>query len=73
MGKELGKKYILDNELEEKTEPNEVAYVPICTKDAFIKAYSANDTSLREWSRTDAKAYKKEMYDCLKTEFNIQF
>lgn len=71
MGKEMGKKYELDQDLNETTKPNEVAFVPCCTKDAFIKAYTANDTSNREWSRTDAHAYRQEMYDCLKEEFNV--
>lgn len=71
MGKEMGKKYELDNDLNETTVPNIVAYVPSCTKDAFTKAYTANNTSNREWSRTDANAYRQEMYECLKTEFNV--
>lgn len=71
MGKEMGKKYELDDDLNETTVPNEVAFVPGCTKDAFIKAYTANDTSNREWSRTDAQAYRQEMYDCLINEFNV--
>lgn len=71
MGKEMGKKYELDDDLNESTIPNKVAFVPGCTKDAFIKAYTANDTSNREWSRTDAQAYRQEMYDCLKKEFNV--
>lgn len=71
MGKEMGKKYVLDHDLNETTEANKVAFVPCCTKDAFIKAYTANDTSNREWSRTDACAYRQEMYDCLKGEFNV--
>jgi len=72
MGKEMGKRYELDDDLNESTIPNKVAFVPGCTKDAFIKAYTANDTSNREWSRTDANAYRQEMYECLKTgEFNV--
>ena len=71
MGKEMGKKYILDDNLNESTEQNLVAFVPSCTKDAFIKAYTANTTSNREWSRTDAIAYRQEIYECLKTEFNV--
>ena len=71
MGKEMGKRYVLDDNLNETTVPNKVAFVPGCTKDAFVKAYTANDTSNREWSRTDAKAYRQEMYDCLKKEFNV--
>ena len=72
MGKEMGKKYILDDELKESTVPNVVAFVPNCTKDAFIKAYTASATSHREWTKTDAKSYRKEMYDCLKAEFNVK-
>lgn len=72
MGKEMGKKYELGQDLNETTVPNEVAFVPCCTKDTFIKAYTANDTSNREWSRTDAHAYRQEMYDCLKEDFNVE-
>ena len=71
MGKEMGKKYEIDDNLQETIVPNTIAFVPLCTKDAFIKAYTAQATSHREWSITDAKAYKQEMLDCLKTEFNI--
>ncbi len=66
MGKEMGKRYEIDDDLNEITVANDVAFVPGCTKDVFIKAYTANDTSNREWSRIDAEAYRKEMYDCLK-------
>ena len=71
MGKEMGKKYILDDELKESTVPNVVAFVPNCTKDAFIKAYTASATSHREWTKTDALAYRQEMFDSLKTDFNV--
>lgn len=71
MGKDMGKKYVLDNDLNETTIPNKVAFVPGCTKDAFIKAFTASDTSNREWSRTDAIAYRQEMYNCLKDDFNV--
>ena len=72
MGKEMGKKYILNDELMESTVPNVVAFVPACTKDAFIKAYTASATSHREWTKKDAISYRKEMYDCLKAEFNVK-
>lgn len=71
MGKEMGKKYELDENLKETTVPNDVAFVPGCTKDAFMKAYTANATSHREWTRTDAHAYRQEMYECLNEEFNV--
>lgn len=72
IGKDMGKKYDIDDEnLIEYTTDCNVAYVPIATKEVFLKAYTANETSNREWSRTDAEAYKKEIYDCLKDEFDI--
>ena len=73
MGKEIGKEYILNDDLEEDIKSNVVAYVPLCTKDVFVKAYTANSTTNREWSKTDAKAYKKEIFECLNKEFNVKF
>ena len=71
MGKEMGKEYVLDDHLKSIVVPNSIAFVPGCTKDVFIKAYTANDTPNREWSLTDAKAYREEMYGCLREEFNV--
>ncbi len=71
MGKDMGKKYVLDAHLNPIVVPNNIAFVPGCTKDVFIKAYTANDTSNREWSLTDAKAYRDEMYECMRGEFNV--
>ena len=73
MGKEMGKEYILNDDLEEDIKSYVVAYVPLCTKDVFVKAYTANSTTNREWSKTDAKAYKKEIFECLNKEFNVKF
>ena len=73
MGKEMGKEYILNDDLEEDIKSNVVAYVHLCTKDVFVKAYTANSTTNREWSKTDAKAYKKEIFECLNKEFNVKF
>ena len=72
MGKEMGKKYVINDDLTDSTEPNVIAFVPECTKDAFIKAYTANATSHREWTRTDASSYRQEMYECLNDEFNVK-
>lgn len=72
MGKEMGVKYVLDDNLEEHTEPNAIAFVPGCTKDAFLKAYTTKSTSPREWTRSDAEAYREEMYKCLKDEFDVK-
>ena len=71
MGKEMGKKYVLNNDLQEESLPNSVAFVPICTKDAFITSYTASSTSHREWTKTDALAYRQEMFDSLKNDFNV--
>ena len=70
IGKESGKKFILNDDLTEKVEDTTIAYVPVCTINAFLKAYTTRSTSPQEWTKEDAKAYKKAIYDCLK-DFGI--
>lgn len=38
-----------------------VAFVPICTKQAFMKYYTADVNALMAWTRLDAKAYLKDI------------
>lgn len=71
LGKELGKKYELDDRLTVIAKPNAVAFVPGCTKDVFAKAFSMHDTSNREWTKEDAEDYKQAIFDCLKEDFNV--
>jgi hypothetical protein len=37
MGKEMGKKYILNDDLQVTVEPNCIAFVPECTKKCFYQ------------------------------------
>lgn len=40
-------------------------YIPICTKNVFMKYYSTSDTKLHFWSEEDRKCYIKAMNDIL--------
>lgn len=48
-----------------------IAYVPACTMNVFLKAYTATTTSSREWTKTDAKAYKQQLYETLSLKFGV--
>lgn len=47
-------------------------YIPFCTKMAFLKYYSAQDTNLHFWSKNDRDAYAKEMKQVLKNYISDQ-
>jgi hypothetical protein len=40
-------------------------YIPICTRNAFMKYYSTSDTKLHFWSEEDRKDYIRAMNDIL--------
>lgn len=40
-------------------------YIPICTRNAFMKYYSTSDTKLHFWSEEDREGYIKAMNDVL--------
>ena len=46
------------------------AFIPPCTKQVFLKYYSPVTTDFNFWTKADAKAYKKNIYDTLK-EFGV--
>lgn len=48
-----------------------IAYVPACTMNVFLKAYTAATTSSREWTKTDAKAYKQQLFETLSLHFGV--
>lgn len=79
MGKELGEKYDVAVEYNKdkqmqieviKREGN-IAYVPTCTMNVFLKAYTSTTTSAREWTRSDAEAYLQQIYDTLHEKFGV--
>ena len=41
------------------------SYIPFCTKMVFLKYYSAEDTNLHFWGKTDRDAYAKAMSEVL--------
>ena len=47
-----------------------IAFVPPVTKNVFIKYYNTTVNNLLEWSESDAKYYKKNIFDALK-EFDV--
>ena len=40
-------------------------YIPICTKNVFMKYYSSSDTKLHVWSEEDRKSYIEAMNNVL--------
>lgn len=40
-------------------------FVPVCTKQVFLKYYSSVFTDSNSWTMVDAKAYLKDIHECL--------
>ena len=38
-------------------------FIPICTKNLFLKYYSKNATDLQKWTEEDAKDYKSAILE----------
>jgi len=75
IGKDQGKKILIDDELNIKEVSGEIAFIPPCTKNIFLKYYNASTNNLLIWSKEDAQAYKANINDVLnefllKTENN---
>ncbi|HOL83510.1 MAG TPA: DUF262 domain-containing protein, partial [Caldisericia bacterium] len=70
LGKDQGKKIIIDDKLEIKEEDGEIAFVPPCTKNVFLKYYSPLPNNLREWNKIDAENYKKNIKEVLSKFLN---
>jgi hypothetical protein len=48
------------------------AFIPPCTKQAFMKYYSPTSGSMVAWTRTDAEAYLKNIYRTLSQKFKVK-
>lgn len=46
--------------------PAESSFVPPCTKQVFMKYFSATMTNPNYWTKVDAQAYKLDIEECLK-------
>ena len=67
IGKDQGKTYLIDNEtLEVSLQDGAIAFIPPVTKNVFLKYYNTSIDNLREWSESDAKAYKNNILNTLK-------
>ena len=80
IGKDQGKKYIVNDDLtvttvtgedkENKRSHKLIAFVPPVTKNVFLKYYNTSIRNLKTWDRADAEAYKKNILETLK-EFGV--
>jgi uncharacterized protein with ParB-like and HNH nuclease domain len=71
IGKDQGKKIWVDDELNIIEDSGEIAFIPPCSRNAFMKYYNASTNNLRGWETKDAEAYKANIEDILK-EFLIE-
>ena len=44
-------------------------FIPICTKNLFLKYYSEKATDLQRWTKEDAENYKKAIVESLEKLF----
>lgn len=78
LAKERGRKCTLTYNKEDKTvrfddsNPG-VAFVPICTKNIFTKAYTESPVSLHAWTRQDAIAYRRDIEQTLTTFLSLYY
>lgn len=71
IGKDQGKIYLIDNDtLEVSLQDGAIAFIPPVTKNVFLKYYNTSIDNLREWSESDANAYKQNILETLK-EFSV--
>ena len=75
LAKERGKKVTVqawNNETRKLDiyEEDGIAFVPVCTRAVFTKTYTHVPDNLGAWTKSDAEAYKKAIYDTLK-EFGV--
>ncbi len=54
-----------------KEYPAKSSFIPLCTKQAFMKYYNPLSGSLVAWTRRDADAYRENIYRTLSKKFNI--
>lgn len=70
VGKDQGKRIVIDDDLNASEEKGEIAFVPPVTKNVFLKYYNTSVDDLRCWSKTDAYAYKQNILKTL-AEFGV--
>ena len=48
-----------------KEEKAKSSFVPICTKQVFMKYYSSIMSDANYWTKIDAEGYKRDIEECL--------
>ena len=48
------------------------AFIPLCTKQTFMKYYSPTSGSMVAWTKPDAEAYRYNIYRILSKSFNVR-
>ena len=61
IGKDQGKSYVIDDDLNVSMEDGAIAFIPPVTKNVFLKYYNTSVDNLREWNEHDATAYKQNI------------
>lgn len=59
--------------IEEKENPAQSAFIPVCTRNVFLKYYSSVQSSPNYWTKADAEAYRQNILDLLKEKFEVFF
>ena len=71
-GQKIGIPELKDNTIVElDSSPASSAFIPVCTKNVFMKYYSSSQGSPNYWLKTDAKAYKKDILEKLGKKFGV--
>lgn len=68
-GKIIGSIIKKDNDclkIEMTSKDADISFIPICTKNAFMKYYTPITNNLMEWDKTDAEAYRLNIRETLK-------
>ena len=68
-GKIIGSIIRKDNDclkIEMTSKDADISFIPICTKNAFMKYYTPITNNLMEWDKTDAMAYRLNILETLK-------
>lgn len=77
IGKDQGE--IIDSSIKEEDgaikiemtrSPASISFIPVCTKNAFLKYYTPATNNLMDWDKTDATEYKKNILETL-TVFGV--
>jgi hypothetical protein len=70
IGKDQGKVFSVKDDLSTSEANGAIAFIPPCTKNVFLKYYNPATNILRAWTKADAEAYRRNIYNTLK-EFGV--